>query len=324
MTAPFNELHSLILYIVFGYTILLPLTLLTLKLLGTSSSLQRLRIYLIAFLAPIAAFALYHTVLMKRCEENLPPLWGESAFHFLCAISEGMLRVFIPLLGILAAVALFKAAGAALLVKRLKGNVSSVNQADSDRLKTMIAEISDSAGITPPQLIFSNRDGFAAFTAGFIKPVIVINSKMVSLLNSREMEALISHELIHIRSRDTLKSWLLYLIRDIAILNPLSALLLKEYLVEKEVLCDGKAIELTGQNPKEYASLLLKVWKTILDNRPPAFAAASNFTGAGSMERRINALLQTESSNTKLSAFISTLAGFALFTVTLLLLGYVC
>jgi beta-lactamase regulating signal transducer with metallopeptidase domain len=324
MTASFNELHSLILYIVFGYTLLLPLTLLTLKLLGPLSSLQRLRIYLIAFLAPIAAFVLYHTVLVKRCEENLPPFWAENAFHFLCAVSEGMLRVFIPLLGILATVALFKAAAAALLVKRLKVNGSSVDQADSNRLKTMIAEKSDSAGITPPQLIFSNRDGFAAFTAGFIKPVIVINSKIVSLLNNREIEALISHELIHIRSRDTLKSWLLYLIRDIALLNPLSALLLKEYLVEKEVLCDQKAIELTGQNPKEYASLLLKVWKTILDNRPPAFAAVSSFTGAGGMERRINALLHTESSNTKLSAFISTLAGFALFTVTLLLLGYVC
>lgn len=324
MTIPFKELHTLILYIIFGYTLLLPLLLISLRLFDITGPLQRLRLYLLAFLTPPAAFIVYHTALVKRCQSGLPPLWSEEAFHLLCIVSEGMLSAFLPLLGLLLLFGMLKAGGAVLMVKRLDRDALTINPATVDRITRISNDLSSTLKITPPRIIFSKREGFAAFTIGFLKPVMVINHKMPDLLDDREIEALLSHELIHILHRDTFKNWLLHLVRDLTFLNPLSALLLKGYLLEKEMLCDEKAAQLAGQSPKEYAAVLLKVWRSILEHRTPGFGMISSFTGRSGMERRVGALLQGKPNKNKLTALITTLLGITLFTLTLLFLGLVC
>lgn len=324
MTVSFHELHSLIIYIVFGYAILFPLVLASLRLLNINRAVQRMHIFLTAFLTPLAIFIIYHTILVKRCESGLPPLWAENAFHLLCIVTEGMLFVFVPLLGLLTAVAFFKALAAALMIKRLiKKAVPSENEFVK-KVSILAAEKSKELGIAPPQVIFSRRDGYVAFTIGLIKPVIVINYNMIDFLSQREIEAIISHELIHVKNKDALKNWLLHFVRDIVILNPLSALLLKGYLIEKEVVCDQQAAELIGQKPHEYASTLLKVWRSIADRQEMDPAVASNFAGSSGMERRIKALLDSSQGNERASGTAVFIGGVIMFLVTLLVLGLVC
>jgi beta-lactamase regulating signal transducer with metallopeptidase domain len=324
MTIPLKELHALILYIIFGYTLLLPLLLISMRLFDITGPLQRMHLYLLAFLTPPAAFIVYHTVLVKRCQSGLPPLWSEGAFHFLCIVSEGMLRAFLPMLGLLLLFGMLKAGGAVLIIKRLDRDALTINPTTADRMNTILNDLSATLKIAPPRLIFSKREGFAAFTTGFLKPVLVINHKMPDLLDNREMEALVSHELIHILHRDTLKNWLLHLVRDLTFLNPLSALLLKGYLLEKEMLCDEKAAQLAGQAPKEYATVLLKVWRSILEHRTPRLGIISSFVGSSGMERRVGALLQSKPEKNNLKALITTLLSITLFTSTLLFLGLIC
>lgn len=325
MTAPFNELHSLIVYIIFGYTLLLPLLLIGLKVFAIKSPLQRSRLYLLAFLTPPAAFILYHTVLVKRCQSGLPPLWFEGAFHLFCLLSEAILRAVIPLLVLLLIFSLLKAFAALLMIKRLEHDSFPLNPANSMLVNDILMEKSVLLGISPPRLLFSKRKGFAAFSTGFFKPVLVINSFMPELLGRREMEALISHELIHIQHRDTFKSWLLHLVRDLTFLNPFSSLLLKNYLLEKEALCDLEAAKLSGQSPHEYASVLLKVWRSILDQPKFRLGLSSSFTGRSGMERRVENLLQgSKAGRNKLASSLSTLLGMTIFVTTLLILGLVC
>ncbi len=319
-----SELHSLIIYIVFGYALLLPLALISLRIFDIRRPVQRLRIYLLAFLTPVAAFVLYHTVLVKRCASGMEPIWSESAFHLLCAVSEGMLRVFVPFLGILTAVAVFKVFAAVLMIKRLESKAVAVDSKFVEAVDAIVAEKSKELGLSSLRVIFSRRDDFAAFTTGFMKPVIVINESMCGFLEQREMEAVISHELIHIRQRDTLKNWLLNLIRDITLLNPLSSLLLKGYLLEKEVICDQKAAALAGQKPHEYAAILLKVWRSILDRQRPGLAVVSSFTGGSGMERRIEALLDRKQDQGKQSGLVAIFCSIFLFSLALLFLGLVC
>ncbi len=325
MTAPFSELHSLIVYIIFGYTLLLPLLLIGLRIFAIKSPLQRSRLYLLAFLTPPAAFILYHTVLVKRCQSGLSPLWSEGVFHLFCLLSETMLRAVIPLLVLLLVFSLLKAFAAQLMVKRLERDTLEINPDSTVLVKDILKNKSTSLGISPPRLLFSNRKGFSAFTTGFFKPVLVINSFMLELLDRREVEALISHELIHILHRDTFKNWLLHLIRDLTFLNPISSLLLKKYLLEKEVLCDLKAAKLAGQSPREYASVLLKVWRSILDQPKVCLGLNSSFTGRSGMERRVDSLLRgSKSDQNKLASSLSTLLGMTIFVTTLLILGLVC
>ena len=323
MTNSLNELHSLIIYIFFGYLLLLPMVLAGLKVLDIQNPLLRLRLYLLSFLTPPAAFVIYHTLLVKRCESGLAPNWAAEAFHLLCIISEGMLTIFTPLFFILLTMALFKVCIALLMVKRLEKSAVKIDSQVEMMIKDLLVELSEIIPVKAPRIIFSSREGFAAFTTGFIKPVLVVNHRIINLLNRQEIEAMISHELVHIKQRDTFKSWLLHMVRDITMLNPLSSLLLKGYLIEKEVLVDKKAVELSRQSPKDYAAALLKVWRLILDKRSFNPAAISSFT-ASSMERRVKALLaadQGKDSNAKLHALIF---GLVLFAVTLAFLGLVC
>ncbi len=324
MIARLNELHSLIIYIVFGYTLLLPLVLASLRIFNITEAVQRLRIYLVAFLTPLAVFIIYHTLLVKRCESGLPPLWSESAFHLLCTVTEGMLIGFVPLLGLLSVIAVFKAAAAVLMARRLEKKAVSIESELSGFVNTLAIEKSKILGMTPPRVIFILRDDFAAFTIGFIRPIIVINYNMIKFLTEREIEAVISHELIHIKNSDSLKNWILHFIRDIVFLNPLSALLLRGYLTEKEVVCDQAAAELANQKPQEYAATLLKVWRSIADRQKVNPVLASNFTGSNGMERRIKALLDSAKGSTATSRVAALFSGIILFLTTLLFLGHIC
>lgn len=323
MTNSLNELHSLIIYIVFGYLLLLPMVLVGLKIFDIRNALQRLRLYLVAFLTPPAAFILYHTLLVKRCESGLAPIWAAEAFHMLCIISEGMLTIFTPLFFIILALALFKVGIALLMVKRLENSAVKIDPQTEMLIKDIITKLSEAISVKAPQIIFSSREGFAAFTTGFIKPVLVLNHRILSLLSQQDIEAMISHELVHIKQRDTLKSWSLHMIRDITLLNPLSALLLKGYLVEKEVLVDQKAVYLSGLKPQDYAATLLKVWRLILDNKGLKPAVVSSFT-ASSMERRVKALLAPVQEKANNANLLTAIFGIALFAVTLTFLGLVC
>lgn len=324
MITRLNELHSLIIYIVFGYALLLPLVLFSLRVFDISEPLQRLRIYLVAFLTPVAAFVLYHTVLLKRCESGLTPPWFESTFHFLCLVAGEMLKVFVPLLVLLAGFAAIKAVAAVLIVKRYESKAVYLDSETFRVIDTIVATKSQELGMFPPRVIYSQRDHFAAFTTGFIKPVIVINYKMVGLLNESEMEAVISHELIHIKQRDTMKNWLLHLVRDISLLNPLSAQLLKGYLLEKEMICDQQAAELANQKPQVYAETLLKVWRSLIETQGPRLITVSSFTGSGGMERRIGSLLKGKQRKGKYSELVTVFCGIFIFSATLLFLGLVC
>ncbi len=324
MITRLNELHSLIIYIIFGYTLLLPLVLASLRFFNINGAVQRLHIYLVAFLTPPVAFVIYHTLLVKRCESGLPPLWSENTFHLLCTITEGMLIGFVPLLGLLSVIAVLRATAAVLMVRRLEKKAVTIENELSDFVYSLVIEKSKKLGMASPRVIFIRRDDFAAFTIGFIKPIIVINYDMVKFLTKREIEAVISHELVHVKNSDSLKNWILYFIRDVVILNPLSALLLRGYMTEKEVICDQKAAELVNQKPQEYASVLLKVWRSLADRQKESSALASNFTGSNDMERRVQALLDSSHGSTAISNGAVLFSGVILFLTTLFFLGLIC
>lgn len=325
MITPWNELHSLIIYIVFGYSLLFPLVLVCLKFFRINSPLQRLRLYLVAFLTPPASFILYHTILTKRCEAGLPPIWEEGAFHILCVISEGMLRAVLPLTGMLLILGILKAVTAVLMIRRLDSEALTVSADDYTRITKTLYNLCAKLHVTPPRLIFSGRDNFAAFTTGLLTPVLIINHKIAETLNEQELYVLLSHELMHIVHRDTLKHWLLHLVRDLTFINPLSNILLKKYLLEKEIICDQRAAQLLGQPAKDYAATLIKIWRLILDNRSPLHAYGSAFAGDGNgLEHRVGALLQSRQEENMLPSLLTFIVGAVIFATTLLFLGLIC
>ncbi len=320
-----SELHTLIIYVVFGYSLLFPVVLLCLKLFSITHPLQRLQLYLLALAIPPGGFLLYHTFLTKRCQGGLFHTGaGGEAFHILCTLSASLLTFVLPLLAFLLLLGLLKAGAASLLITRLRAQAVTPPRDVTFKVESIVSFRCANLQIQLPEIIYSARPGFAAFTAGIRRPVLVLNRNLAAALSEQELDMVVTHELVHIQRKHTLKGWLLQLLRDITFLNPLSSILLKRCFMERERLCDREAMHLTRSTPEAYASTLLKVWRMLLNQQPLKPGLASAFTGRGrEMEYRIGSLLEGLNQER-----MAALPFYALMTTlligSLIFLGFIC
>lgn len=320
----FSDLHTFFIYVFFGYFLIFPLTLLCRTLFRIDNPRQRMQLYLYALVMPFAGFFLYHTILTKRCQAGVileGPGW--RLFDALCRIGTASVRVFAPLLALMLLIGGLKAAAAVLYLYRTRKLSVEPDGADSVRVNTILTGRCAAMGMDIPPVIYSCRDHFVAFTAGFFRPAIVLSAALLPQLTDRELEGILTHELFHIRRGDTISGWVLHLARDIMFFSPFSTMLLDRYLFERERLCDSETVRVLGA-PRQYAATLVKVWKLLMERREVKLSMAVGFTGRkGDLEKRVVSLLE--------GCDESTLPGMLFFTIlftvsaaTVLYLGLIC
>ncbi|MXV14771.1 M56 family metallopeptidase [Hufsiella ginkgonis] len=111
------------------------------------------------------------------------------------------------------------------------------------------------------------------FTSGYLKPLIFFPIAAVNQLTTAQVEAILVHELAHIKRNDYLFNLLQQVMKSFLFYNPFAWLLNRDILREREYCCDDMVVLQSG-NPAEYATALLH----LEENRRsvPAFALASN------------------------------------------------
>lgn len=102
-------------------------------------------------------------------------------------------------------------------------------------------------------------------TAGFIKPIILLPVAMVSRLNPEQVEAILLHELAHIKRLDFMWNILQKVIESILFFNPFVWLIVKEIHKEREYCCDEIVVSETA-DPLTYAKALLQLEVQIKHN----------------------------------------------------------
>ncbi|MBS1757365.1 MAG: M56 family metallopeptidase [Bacteroidetes bacterium] len=95
-------------------------------------------------------------------------------------------------------------------------------------------------------------------TFGFLRPLILLPIALVNKLTIQETEALIIHELTHIKHNDYLINWLLLVTESIYFFNPFFKLILQKIKLEREKTCDTQVIHFK-YSPILYAEALLKI-----------------------------------------------------------------
>lgn len=320
-----TDLHSFFIYVFFGYFFIFPALCIALKLFNIKHPKQRKSLYLMALIAPFAGFALYHTVLEKRCQTGLLPgglFW--VYFEALCNIGKAAISFLAPLLVLLIIVGLLKALAGSIYLWRTQASSLEPTKEERHRVESIIRNCCRRWRIAVPRLIFTGQRGFAAFAAGFYRPVVVVNTFILPQLTDAELAGVLTHELVHIRRKDMLIGWLLHLLRDMMIFTPFSTILLDRYMLERERLCDLETAELLGSQ-RQYAATLLKVWRLLLDRqqlRPGFFA---NFTGRErEMEQRVTALLAGNEQKAALPGYLFSMLNSSMFVMTILFLGLIC
>jgi beta-lactamase regulating signal transducer with metallopeptidase domain len=320
-----SDLHSFFIYVFFGYFFIFPALCIALKLFNIKHPKQRKSLYLMALFAPFAGFALYHTVLEKRCQAGLLPgglFW--YYFEALCNIGKTAISFLAPLLVLLIVVGLLKALVGSIYLRRMQASSVELSKEERQRVESIIRDCCQHWRIAVPRLLFTAQKGFAAFAAGFYRPVVVVNAAILPQLTDTELAGILTHELVHIRRKDMLMGWLLHLLRDMMIFTPFSTILLDRYMLERERLCDLETAELLGSE-RQYAATLLKVWRLLLDRQQPSHRVVTSFTGrAREMEQRVTALLAGDEQKAALPGYLFSTLLFSMATMTILFLGLIC
>ncbi len=130
----------------------------------------------------------------------------------------------------------------------------------------------------------------ATFVVGLIRPLIVISGRQ--LARPRELEAVIVHELAHLKRGDMLVRCLQWLVSTLLFFWPVVAWVNRRIDEAREYACDAWALRHGTLTAGEYARCLLSAVQpmrvTALAYRPPCMAGRPS-----TIERRINMVLKS-------------------------------
>ena len=121
---------------------------------------------------------------------------------------------------------------------------------------------------------------------GIYKPVLVLPAGITEHLTPAQLEAILAHELCHVRRRDNLTAAIHMMVEVIFWFHPLVWWIRTKLVSERERACDEEVVKAAG-DPQVYAEGILNVCKFYV--RTPV-ACVSGVTGAD-LKRRIEEIM---------------------------------
>lgn len=313
-----------------GFLLVLPVAVL-LHLLRSQSSYLRYRVGVLSLLAqllvsagtfiwyytpspsstPLPARLLTQQVLLTHLQtvsQTLP--WQVQVQRFL----ETHLTQFV--LVYLIGVALFglRLAGGWLYLQRL--TQTAIRPATqlclqlTDRLRSTLA-------ITPVVRVLESAQIAVPMVVGVLKPVLLLPMGLVAHLTPREIEAILAHELAHIKRHDYAVNLLQSVVEVLYFFHPALWWLSARIREEREHCCDDLAVALCGGNGRILAQALARVEELRLAQtayQTPALAMALA-TNRHKLLHRVRRVLGVQ---TRPFVSNSSLAGLTLATLLLL------
>ena len=154
------------------------------------------------------------------------------------------------------------------------------------------------------------------FTAGVIKPKIVIPRIIIEKYSSEEIQTILLHEKNHIKLLHLVFYLLWDIMRVLLWINPLFMIGVKYFKEDMEKICDKVTIHKSGKNAYAYGEILLKTIK-LLRSESNNFNMYATFSGEkefGAIKSRIKEIAGYKPYNRK-NIFCMFIC-FALFVIT--------
>ena len=124
--------------------------------------------------------------------------------------------------------------------------------------RLFVAQLSAQLGIKREVKIYLSEMIKTPLTIGFFKPLILIPLASLNHLSADQMEAVILHELAHIKRFDYLFNLFLAVIETALFFNPFMALISRHIKRERENCCDDRVLQY-NYNATSYAVALLQL-----------------------------------------------------------------
>ena len=142
--------------------------------------------------------------------------------------------------------------------------------------KIFVNNIASRMGIKKPVSIWISELVSSPVTIGFLKPVILVPLAAINHLTSQQLEAVLLHELSHIKRYDYLVNLFINFIKTILYFNPFVKAFVKIVEKEREKSCDDMVLQFQYDS-HEYATALLMLEKANhYFDKPLIIGAAGN------------------------------------------------
>jgi beta-lactamase regulating signal transducer with metallopeptidase domain len=206
-----------------------------------------------------------------------------------------------------------------LLLTRLSYNFMStqrlkLNLKPAIDWQHVVNRLTVSLGISREVFIYISEHITVPSTIGYLKPIILLPLATVNQLSVEQLEAVIIHEMAHIRRNDYLVNLIVAFIETILFFNPFAHLLGRAIRKECELCCDDEVIR--QQDPEAYAQALLLLERSKV--KPAMAMAVTGKQGMllGRVKRILNIPDQEVKYRHKLFALV-LLAGLIMLTAVL-------
>jgi beta-lactamase regulating signal transducer with metallopeptidase domain len=147
-----------------------------------------------------------------------------------------------------------------------------------------------------PKVTISDKPYILPCLVGVFKPTIILSPTIAEESSDDVLEAILAHELAHLKRRDNLLHWISVVVRDLLFANPFTYWVFPKMMIAKEQDCDRIAANATGK-PKAVAEAILYAAtatgvKTIKP-LPGYLSGVSESISTGKLiSRRVDMLLQ--------------------------------
>jgi beta-lactamase regulating signal transducer with metallopeptidase domain len=228
------------------------------------------------FYTLIAEINMYEWIIIKQTNPSvLPVITGiPAAIH---QFNDVTVRYYYDIERYLPYIAMLYIAGllfntAKLLIARKKLEHIKQNMCIDIELQFVANKFAALFGISKKVKIGLSHLVDVPCMAGYLKPVILLPFILTTCLSAEELEAIILHELAHIKRNDYLVNLLQQVIAILLFFNPCAILISRIINEEREHCCDDLVVKATA-SPLIYAKALLKLEHTRQNDQKLALAA---------------------------------------------------
>lgn len=156
----------------------------------------------------------------------------------------------------------------------------------SDHIRGAAARIADNMGVRVSVRVLESTRVTVPILVGWTRPVILMPASLFTGLMPQQIEAILAHELAHVRRNDYLVNLLQTVVETLYFYHPAAWWLSGRIREERENACDELAVAACGGDRVFYSRVLLTVEESRGD--APLLAVAAS---GGSLSRRIHRLL---------------------------------
>ena len=175
--------------------------------------------------------------------------------------------------------------GAAHVRKLRRSGLSAV----SDEVRHVLAAAAERLGVTRVVEIAQSTLVSGPVVIGWLKPLVLLPAASLNGLTMEQLEAVLAHELAHVRRLDYLANLLQTIVETVFFYHPAVWWVSRRMRIHREDCCDDRAVRAIT-TPLTYASALLKLHELRDGVRVPASAICLSATG-GSLKKRIHRVL---------------------------------